>query len=539
MIKNVTIRTRLVLLVIFMSLLLVGIGLTGLQNASESNMALSSVYRNNVVPLKQLKIMSDMYIVRIVRSVNRMIIGQISPREAIDGLDAASQTIHEQWQGYLKTVNQPEEQQLVAEFEPMMSKSEESLQGVRVLLEKGDREQLSKFPIYSVTDPISDKIAELMDLQLRIAKADYEKALQNYAGKRTLALALIIAGIVLSAGISWTIIRDITGSLNRVTQELRGLSAGEADLTKRIPIRGQDEVGVLAGCFNDLMQKLLTLVRRVQESGVQVTSSSTQIAASSRELEATMTEQVASTNQVVASAKEISSTSQELVRTMNEVAQMSGKAAASADSGRGGLGRLESSMTQMEEAARMISDKLAVIHDKAANITNVVTTITKVAEQTNLLSLNAAIEAEKAGEYGLGFGVVAREIRRLADQTAVSTLEIERTVKEMKAAVSAGVMSMDKFSDQVRSGVGESRKAGGQLGEIIEQVHSLTPRFESVNQGMQSQSQVAQQISDAMVQLSEAAGQTAGSLKETNRAIQHLNEAAKTLQREFSLFKVS
>lgn len=539
MFKNVTIRTRLVLLVIFLSLLLVGIGLIGLQNASDSNAALSFVYHNYVVPLNKMKIVSETYSVKIVRAVNRTIIGQISSREAIASLDAASQTINEQWEGIRSTTLDPEEKQLVAEIEPLMSKCAESLLGIRALLERGDREQLSKFPIYSVTDPVSDKIAQLMDLQLRIARGDYERALQNYAGKRTLALALIIAGIMLSAGISWTIIRDITGSLNRVAQELRGLSTGEADLTKRIPIRGQDEVGTLAGSFNDLMQKLLILVKRVQESGVQITSSSTQIAASSRELEATMTEQVASTNQVLASAKEISSSSQELVRTMNEVDGMSEKAAASADSGRTGLGKLESSITQMEEAARMISDKLAVIHDKAANITNIITTITKVAEQTNLLSLNAAIEAEKAGEYGLGFGVVAREIRRLADQTAVSTLEIERTVKEMNAAVSAGVMSMDKFSAQVRSGVGESRKAGSQLGEIIEQVHSLTPRFEAVNQGMLSQSQVAQQISDAMAQLSEATRQTADALKETNRAIQHLNEAAKTLQREFSLFKVS
>ena len=112
-------------------------------------------------------------------------------------------------------------------------------------------------------------------------------------------------------------------------------------------------------------------------------------------------------------------------------------------------------MRQLAESTGSIGSKLSVISERAANINLVVTTITKVADQTNLLSINAAIEAEKAGEYGLGFLVVAREIRRLADQTAVATLDIERMVKEMQYSVSAGVMEMDKFSEQVRQVVGE------------------------------------------------------------------------------------
>jgi len=116
-----------------------------------------------------------------------------------------------------------------------------------------------------------------------------------------------------------------------------------------------------------------------------------------------------------------------------------------------------------------------------------VTTITKVADQTNLLSLNAAIEAEKAGEYGRGFAVVATEIRRLADQTAVATYDIEQMVKEMQSAVSAGGMGMDKFSEEVRRGVNEVQQVSHQLTQIIQQVQALMPRFESVNEGMQAQ----------------------------------------------------
>ena len=112
-------------------------------------------------------------------------------------------------------------------------------------------------------------------------------------------------------------------------------------------------------------------------------------------------------------------------------------------------------MKQLVESTASVSAKLGMIREKADSINAVVTTITKVADQTNLLSINAAIEAEKAGEYGRGFLVVAREIRRLADQTAVATLDIETMVRQMQDAVSAGVMQMDKFADEVRSGVGQ------------------------------------------------------------------------------------
>jgi methyl-accepting chemotaxis protein WspA len=155
-----------------------------------------------------------------------------------------------------------------------------------------------------------------------------------------------------------------------------------------------------------------------------------------------------------------------------------------------------------------------------------------------LLSLNAAIEAEKAREYGLGFAVVAREIRRLADQTAVATLDIESMVKEMQSAVSTGVMEMDKFTKEVVRGVEDVGIIGMQLGQIIEQVQSLSPRFETVSEGMEVQSQGAQQISDAMLQLREASVQTAEALRETNRALEQLNEAAQNLRQETSRFQV-
>jgi methyl-accepting chemotaxis protein WspA len=215
---------------------------------------------------------------------------------------------------------------------------------------------------------------------------------------------------------------------------------------------------------------------------------------------------------------------------MREVTGAAEKTAALAGSGQSGLARMKATMQQIAEASATINGRLAVLSEKAGNISNVVTTITKVADQTNLLSLNAAIEAEKAGDYGRGFAVVATEIRRLADQTAGATSDIEQTVKEMQAAASAGVMGMDKFSEEVRRGVEVVHQVGEELLQIIQQVQSLTPNFETVSDGMQSQSLGAQQISDSLAQLSDAAKQTVESLRQSNLAIDQLNDAARRLQ---------
>jgi methyl-accepting chemotaxis protein WspA len=224
---------------------------------------------------------------------------------------------------------------------------------------------------------------------------------------------------------------------------------------------------------------------------------------------------------------------------MAEVSTVAEHTAALAGDGQVGLTRMEGTMRHVMEAAGLINAKLAVLNEKAGNINQVVTTITKVADQTNLLSLNAAIEAEKAGEYGRGFAVVATEIRRLADQTAVATYDIEQMVKDIQSAVSAGVMGMDKFSEEVRRGMQEVQQVGGQLSQIIQQVQALAPRFEAVNEGMGAQATGAEQITQALAQLSEAAQQTVESLHQSGQAIDGLNQAATSMRSGVSRFKLA
>ena len=358
-----------------------------------------------------------------------------------------------------------------------------------------------------------------------------------YAPLRQLLVIMLLVSAGVLLGVT-TLAFVLGTSIARPIQRLAGYAEtlGQGNLQVTIPVDGHDEIGVLARTFNTMSANLRSFISQVQHSGLQVTSSATELAATAKQQEAIVMNQVASTDGVVQSIKEISDVSSELVETMQKVAEMSTQTAEFATQGQTDLARMEEAMRHMENASKTISSKLEAINAKAENITTVVTTITKVADQTNLLSLNASIEAEKAGEYGRGFTVVAREIRRLADQTAVATLDIDLMVKDMQSAVSAGVMEMDKFIAQVRHSAEDVERLSGQLANIINQVQSLLPSFENVNEAMQFQSGKTREINLAMRNLSEEMAQTQESLHETYGAIRQLNDAAQELQTEVLQF---
>jgi methyl-accepting chemotaxis protein WspA len=223
---------------------------------------------------------------------------------------------------------------------------------------------------------------------------------------------------------------------------------------------------------------------------------------------------------------------------MSELEEGGAATAHLAGEGQHGLAEMEASMARLTEATAGISARLSAISGKADGIGAIVTTITRVAEQTNLLSLNAAIEAEKAGEAGKGFAVVAREIRRLADRTATAAVDIGEMVRGMRSAVSSGVMEMDRFVEQVGRGGAEVRNVGGRLTAIIEQVQALGPRIAEAAAATDAQTDGAGQISEAMEQLSTAAGQTRDSLEEFGRVTQRLGAAARDLSREVDRFRL-
>lgn len=331
-------------------------------------------------------------------------------------------------------------------------------------------------------------------------------------------------------------------AFNRMAQKLEELiehlyellnattALANGNLTARIPtFENEHEFSQVALSFNKMAETFETIIGRMQQIALTLTTSASEISSASKEQETIVVEQEATTHEIAIAANEISTTAKEFAITMNDVSVSADQTSDLALKGKDSLNNMELIMHNMVDASGKIANKLAVLKEKASNITSVITTITKVADQTNLLSLNASIEAEKAGEYGRSFAVIAREIRRLADQTAIATLDIEKMVNEIMSAVSSSVMGVDDFNHAIREGVEQVRTVSEQLATIIERVQSFTSRFEIVNQGMQAQSTGAEQINEAIAQLSQTARQTTEAIHQFHKTIQELNQASNEL----------
>ncbi len=346
-----------------------------------------------------------------------------------------------------------------------------------------------------------------------------------------------LAGMVLVGGLLSLVARRISGRVRLAAGAADRIAHG--DLTSEVESSAvQDETGLLMRSMRQMDSNLNSLVGNVKQAGIRLNSTATEIAATSRQQESSTSTFGAASNQIAAAVKEISATSQDLVKTVDTVNRNAQATAELAGTGRAGLQGMESVMGDLDRGTRSIADKLGAISERSQKITTIITTIAKVADQTNILSINAAIEAEKAGEVGAGFLVIAREIRRLADQTASATLDIEQMVQQMQSAVSSGVMEMDRFADQVRRGVRDVGTAGSQLTEIINRVNSSTESFRQVSESVQAQSEGARQISDAMGSLVANATQTAQSAQEFGRAAADLQSAIGMLREAVSKFKL-
>ncbi|MCE2983608.1 MAG: methyl-accepting chemotaxis protein [Parachlamydia sp.] len=324
-------------------------------------------------------------------------------------------------------------------------------------------------------------------------------------------------------------LQEIIARLYELLGATNALANG--DLSTRIHLQNNDtEFDQVAKSFNKMAETFEVIIGRLQQISLVLSKSANEIARGAKEQETSIVDQEATTREIAFAANEISSTAKEFANTMNDINRVAEDTSNLALRGKDSLTNMESIMRQMVEASSNIASKLAILNEKAGNITSVITTITKVADQTNLLSLNASIEAEKAGEFGRSFAVIAREIRRLADQTANSTLDIEKMVTEIMTAISSSVMGVDDFTQEIRNGAEQVGRVSGQLATIIGQVQAFTARFELVNQGMQAQSTGAEQINESIFLLSQRAQQASTSIHQFHKTIQELNRAANDLR---------
>jgi methyl-accepting chemotaxis protein len=348
--------------------------------------------------------------------------------------------------------------------------------------------------------------------------------------------ALAAGGLAAVLGLLGWLTTRITRRIGEAVAASRRVAQG--DLSGTIDMRGSDETGQLLRDVGAMTANLKAIVSQVKRASFDLNATARQLSAAGSQQEAAIASLGASTSEAAVASRQIAVTGRELLDTMGEVAGVAADTAHVADAGRENLAEVGDTMAHLEQSTADFAGRLATIRQRAEDINMVITTITKVADQTNLLSINAAIEAEKAGEYGQGFIVVAREIRRLADQTAVATLDIERLVEQMQEAVNAGVDEMGRFAAEVKTGVERVTGISGQFSDVIDKVQGLSHRFESVKQGMQAQASGAQQITDALVTLNDGSRAAADALREFKEASQHMVQAVEGMTDTVSRFRL-
>lgn len=540
-INKVNVKWRLACFVGFLLLLIIGTGLGGLNSMRTANSSLAVVYEEQVLPLKELQEI-DAIFQDLVNAVDKTLFEEMALEKTLRRIEQARTQLDEKWALVLaadKAIHQNFDNSWLEPALPLMSKMDETISDLLGTLKEKDKEKLDIFTdekLYPILAEQKETINKLVQVSLTGIKNEFEDSQSRYLLSKNAFLITLIIAVSISLLASLILIRGITSPLTNITHAIEFVMQG--DLTKRLTHHRRDEFGVLINGFNQMADYLCDLVSQIQHSGIQVTSSITELAATNKQQEATVSEHAATTSQIAASTTEITATGANLMVTTKKVNSLTKNAAFAAAEGHSGLKSIDEKMRHMEEATGSIVNKLSILGEKAGNIAGMVKTINKVADQTNLLSLNAAIEAEKAGEYGAGFSVVATEIRRLADQTAVATFDIEQMVQEVQSAISSTVMGIDKFAEDTHKNADEVRDIAEHLAGVIDQVEVLKPQIENLTEGIDAQTLGAKQISEAIHQLNEAAQQTAESIAQTSSSIDQLHKAALVMQDGASRFKV-
>jgi methyl-accepting chemotaxis protein WspA len=335
----------------------------------------------------------------------------------------------------------------------------------------------------------------------------------------------IVFGMFIILVIYWTkVTRKPLTNLKKAADRL-----ARGDLAVRVDIISHDEVALMSTSFNEMADLFEEIMEKATEITHHLASSSSNIFSTAKQLEANVINQEEAIHQIASNAKEIADTVSDFANSLKEVNKTATVTSTLAFSGRTSIVEMETTMQQMVDASKNIVLTLSNLQDNVSNINLIISAIVKIADQSNLLSLNTAIRAGKTGIKGIGFSVVADKIRELADQIASVTLEIEEMVKEIVFAVSDTVETVDKFTHQIRLQVEDATEVGEQLKALIGHTQEQIGIFEEVNIGMQEQTKGASFIHEALILQSEASRQTTHSISKLYREIEYLYHATNNL----------
>jgi methyl-accepting chemotaxis protein len=349
---------------------------------------------------------------------------------------------------------------------------------------------------------------------------------------------LTLLALLLGGAIALLIVRNIRNAFKSVIDSLDDIASGEGDLTQRLDEHGRNEVAVMGRAFNQFVDKIQTLIRQIADTANQLNSAAGTMTDNSTQTKFSMNQQESKVEQVATAMNEMTATVQEVAR---HAAEASG-AAQAADS------EAVAGSEIVKDVANAINDLAAEVRESAGTISSlehsteqigtVLDVIRGVAEQTNLLALNAAIEAARAGEHGRGFAVVADEVRTLASRTQQSTQEIQTMIEQLQEGAKSAVRAMDQSQDKTTRVAEEANRAGAALNTITEAVSRIADMNTQIATAAEEQSAVSEDINQNVVSINTLAQQAATSAEHTAAQSQDLERVAASLQNSISVFKI-
>ncbi|MDD5177026.1 MAG: methyl-accepting chemotaxis protein [Sterolibacterium sp.] len=331
---------------------------------------------------------------------------------------------------------------------------------------------------------------------------------------------------------------SVSTPLEHLSRNLSQIAEGEGDLTRRLSVEHHDEIGQTSEIFNAFMDKIQSVVADVKKSAEQVMATAQQLASSSQELTASSDQQTQATVAMAAAIEEITASIATVADNANSAHEMATKAGQLSSEG---AGRVRSAVEEMSKISTSVGQSTQMIQEldgKSTEISNIVSVIKDIAEQTNLLALNAAIEAARAGEQGRGFAVVADEVRKLAERTSVSTQEIAKMIGAIQQSTQSSVQSMDLSNTQVQQGMRLTEQSGDSMTHIEDSTIKVQNVVDGISSALREQSQAASQLAQEVEKISQKSEKNSFLAKQSSGAADHLEEQARTLKQAVDRFKV-
>ncbi len=352
----------------------------------------------------------------------------------------------------------------------------------------------------------------------------------------SIVLSAVMGGLTLL--LSLLIGNSITSPLVSLVAMLKDIARGEGDLTRRLETERRDEFGEVASWFNRFVGNIHSIISQASSTTMQVAAASNQLHSTAEQI-ATAAEEVAAQSATVATAgEEMSATSNDISRNCTMASEIANRASQMADNGAQVVQETLRGMEQIAEKVRESARTVEALGARSDQIGAIVGTIEDIADQTNLLALNAAIEAARAGEQGRGFAVVADEVRALAERTTRATREIGEMIKAIQNETTGAVASMEQGVAEVEKGMDSSRRSGNALQQILEGINEVTLQVHQIATAAEEQTAVTGEISTNIHQITEVVQQTASGAHETAGAAATLSRSAHELEGLVGRFKL-